>query len=484
MENATKRQPNILLIMTDQMRGDCMGTAGHPDVKTPNLDHLAACGVRYTNAYTACPSCIPARCALHTGLKQEHHGRVGYQDRVPWQYPVTMAGALAKAGYYTQCVGKMHVHPLRNLMGFHNVELHDGYLHAYRNGNVPYVENQRIADDYFYWLKTQLGIDRDVTDMGLECNSFTARPWMYEERLHPTNWVTDRSIDFLRRRDRSMPFFLMASYLRPHPPFDAPEYFFSMYRDMELTPPPIGDWAYADRLRRLGRFTDADTGSCDPELMRQARIGYYACISHLDNQIGRLLDALRDDGCHQDTVILFTSDHGELLGDHHTFRKTRPYQGSIHIPLLMARVPGIKPGSVSDRLTELRDILPTLTELAGVDTPEGVDGVSLLQDPDREYLHGEHSGGDLGNHYIVTKTDKYCWFTQSGREQYFRLDKDPKELHDAIEEPDCQERIAHLRSLLIQELTGREEGYTDGLRLIPGRPEKCCLSFLPPRQQS
>lgn len=484
MENATKRQPNILLIMTDQMRGDCMGTAGHPDVKTPNLDHLAACGVRYTNAYTACPSCIPARCALHTGLKQEHHGRVGYQDRVPWQYPVTMAGALAKAGYYTQCVGKMHVHPLRNLMGFHNVELHDGYLHAYRNGNVPYVENQRIADDYFYWLKTQLGIDRDVTDMGLECNSFTARPWMYKERLHPTNWVTDRSIDFLRRRDRSMPFFLMASYLRPHPPFDAPEYFFSMYRDMELTPPPIGDWADADRLRRLGRFTDADTGSCDPELMRQARIGYYACISHLDNQIGRLLDALRDDGCHQDTVILFTSDHGELLGDHHTFRKTRPYQGSIHIPLLMARVPGIKPGSVSDRLTELRDILPTLTELAGVDTPEGVDGVSLLQDPDREYLHGEHSGGDLGNHYIVTKTDKYCWFTQSGREQYFRLDKDPKELHDAIEEPDCQERIAHLRSLLIQELTGREEGYTDGLRLIPGRPEKCCLSFLPPRQQS
>ena len=484
MENATKRQPNILLIMTDQMRGDCMGTAGHPDVKTPNLDHLAACGVRYTNAYTACPSCIPARCALHTGLKQEHHGRVGYQDRVPWQYPVTMAGALAKAGYYTQCVGKMHVHPLRNLMGFHNVELHDGYLHAYRNGNVRYVENQRIADDYFYWLKTQLGIDRDVTDMGLECNSFTARPWMYEERLHPTNWVTDRSIDFLRRRDRSMPFFLMASYLRPHPPFDAPEYFFSMYRDMELTPPPIGDWADADRLRRLGRFTDADTGSCDPELMRQARIGYYACISHLDNQIGRLLDALRDDGCHQDTVILFTSDHGELLGDHHTFRKTRPYQGSIHIPLLMARVPGIKPGSVSDRLTELRDILPTLTELAGVDTPEGVDGVSLLQDPDREYLHGEHSGGDLGNHYIVTKTDKYCWFTQSGREQYFRLDKDPKELHDAIEEPDCQERIAHLRSLLIQELTGREEGYTDGLRLIPGRPEKCCLSFLPPRQQS
>ncbi len=87
-----KRKPNILFIMTDQMRGDCMGIAGHPDVKTPYLDHLASSGVHYTNAYTACPSCIPARCALHTGLKQEHHGRVGYQDRVPWNYPVTMAG--------------------------------------------------------------------------------------------------------------------------------------------------------------------------------------------------------------------------------------------------------------------------------------------------------------------------------------------------------------------------------------------------------
>lgn len=481
MEKTTKRQPNILLVMTDQMRGDCMGAAGHPDVKTPNLDHLAAMGVRYENAYTACPSCIPARCALHTGLKQEHHGRVGYQDRVAWRYSVTMAGELAKAGYYTQCVGKMHVHPLRNLMGFHNVELHDGYLHAYRNGNIPYAENQRIADDYLYWLKTQLGIHRDVTDTGLECNSFTARPWMYEEQLHPTNWVTDRSIDFLRRRDRSMPFFLMASYVRPHPPFDAPECFFALYRDKELTPPPIGDWADADRLKKLGRLTDADTGSCDPELMRQARIGYYACISHLDNQIGRLLDALKDDGCYQDTVILFTSDHGELLGDHYTFRKTRPYQGSIHIPLLMAGAPGIRPGSTSRRLTELRDILPTLTALAGAEPPDGIDGVSLLQDPGREYLHGEHSGGDLGNQYIVTETDKYCWFMQSGREQYFRLDQDPKELHDAIGDPECQERIAFLRSLLVQELAGREEGYSDGMRLIPGRPQKSCLSFLPER---
>lgn len=477
--SSTEERPNILFIMTDQMRGDCMGIAGHPDVKTPYLDHLASTGVRYTNAYTACPSCIPARCALHTGLKQEHHGRVGYQDRIPWEYPVTMAGELSKNGYYTQCVGKMHVHPLRNLMGFHHVELHDGYLHAYRNGSVPYAENQRIVDDYFYWLKTQIGIDRDVTDGGLECNSFTARPWMYEERLHPTNWVTDRSIDFLRRRDRSKPFFLMASYLRPHPPFDAPEAFFQLYRNQNLTPPAMGDWADEERLQRLGRLTDADTGSVDPDLMRQAQIGYYACISHLDNQIGRLIDALKDDNSYQNTVIIFTSDHGELLGDHYTFRKTRPYQGSIHIPLIIAKAPGTRPETVCDRIAELRDILPTMVELAGGQTPEGIDGVSLLHENHREYLHGEHSGGDLGNQYIVTKEDKFCWFMESGREQYFRLDQDPQELHDAIRDPEYQDRIAYLRNILIRELEGREEGYTDGVRLIPGRKQKSCLSFLP-----
>lgn len=475
-----KNRPNILLIMTDQMRGDCMGIAGHPDVKTPYLDHLASIGVRYTNAYTACPSCIPARCALHTGLSQEHHGRVGYQDRVPWEYPVTMAGELAKAGYYTQCVGKMHVHPLRNLLGFHHVELHDGYLHSYRSGKVPYAENQRIADDYFYWLKTQIGIDRDVTDEGLECNSFTARPWMYEERLHPTNWVTDRSIDFLRRRDRSRPFFLMSSYLRPHPPFDAPSCFFDLYRDKNLTPPVVGDWADEERLHLLGRLTDADTGSVDPELMRQAQIGYYACISHLDNQIGRLLDALKDDDSYHNTIILFVSDHGELLGDHRTFRKTRPFQGSIHIPLIIAGAPGMKKGTTCDQLAELRDILPTLVELAGGEVPQGIDGVSLLHDCQREYLHGEHSGGDLGNQYIVTKRDKYCWFMKTGKEHYFRLDEDPQELHDAIDDPDCQERIEYLRQILVKELEGREEGYSDGSRLVAGRKQKSCLSFLLP----
>ena len=372
------KQPNIILIMTDQLRGDCLGYAGHPDVKTPYLDTLASTGVMFSRAYSACPSCIAARAALHTGMAQNHHGRVGYKDGVSWNYEHTMAGELSKAGYYTQCVGKMHVHPLRNYLGFHNVELHDGYLGAARSSSLPWQESQLVADDYFYWLKQELGVTADVTDTGIECNSFISRPWMHEEKYHPTNWVTERSIDFLRRRDPGKPFFLMASYLRPHPPFDAPQHYFNLYSNKELHPPYIGTWETDEYLKRDGRLYDSKSGPIDPELIRQAQIGYYACITHLDHQIGRLILALKEYGVYDNSIILFTSDHGEELCDHHMFRKARPYEGSCHIPLIITAgknvLTDIASSSICTDVAELRDIMPTLLDAAGAEIPDSVDG--------------------------------------------------------------------------------------------------------------
>ena len=483
MESAMN-QPNIVLIMTDQMRGDCLGIAGHPDVKTPFLDALAANGTLFDRAYSACPSCIPARAALHTGLSQEKHGRVGYMDRVPFQYPHTMAGELAKAGYYTQCVGKMHVHPLRSLMGFHNIELHDGYLGAYRQPETPYCESQNIADDYFYWLKNEKGIEADVTDTGMKCNSWVARPWIYEESLHPTNWVTTRSIDFLRRRDRSKPFFLMASYVRPHPPFDAPQCYFDMYQNRELTPPAVGDWEHPQDFERRGRIYDSSTGPIDPEMIRQAQIGYYACITHLDHQIGRLLQALTDQGLRDNTVILFTSDHGEELCDHHMFRKCRPYEGSCHIPMIISgpqALTGGRPGQVCHSVVELRDIMPTLLDIAYAAVPEETDGKSMMpmvSNPEksiREWLHGEHLYGDDSNHYIVTSRDKFIWYSQTGEEQYFDLSNDPRELHNAMRDAECKKRAETLRAYLTEALTGREEGFVRDGRLQTRCPMICNL---------
>jgi arylsulfatase A-like enzyme len=126
----------------------------------------------------------------------------------------------------------------------------------------------------------------------------------------------------------------------------------------------MGDWADRDTVKRSGYRYDSSEGSVDPELMKQAQIGYYACLTHLDHQIGRILQALEQEGILNDTIILFCSDHGELLGDHHTFRKTRPYQGSVHVPLFF-RIPGEKGGVRYGTAACLEDIMPTLIELAG-----------------------------------------------------------------------------------------------------------------------
>ncbi|MFA6947643.1 MAG: arylsulfatase [Eubacteriales bacterium] len=471
-------RPNILLITADQWRGDCLGCMGHPDVLTPHLDDLAQNGIAFEHAYTACPSCIPARAALHTGMSQEHHGRVGYRDGVRWDYPHTLAGELTRAGYQTQCVGKMHVHPLRNSLGFMNVELHDGYLHYYRNPSRGLYDDQRVADDYIYWLKKELGAQADVTDTGIDCNSWTARPWPYPEYTHPTNWATDRAIDFLRRRDPDMPFFLNVSYVRPHPPLDAPQAFFDMYDSAALTAPAMGDWADGERIKREGRSVSSATGPIDEKLRRMAQAGYYAAITQIDYQIGRLTEALFSAGVSGNTIIMFTSDHGEMLCDHNLFRKSLPYEGSAHVPMIISgsitrdgifRALRSKP----DKLIELRDVMPTLLSFAGADIPETVDGMNIMDTREREYIHGEHINGVDSNQWIVTKKDKYIWFCQRNEsdaqyEQYFDLSCDPTELYNGIRDGEYTGRAEYLRSILVRELSARQEGFVQNGRLATG----------------
>ena len=479
------KKPNIILLMCDQLRGDCLSFADHPDVKTPYLDTLAADGAFFENGYSACPSCIPARAALLTGRSQTKHGRVGYQDGIDWNYEHYLAEELTKNGYYTQCVGKMHVHPPRLLCGFQGMRLHDGYIGHYRKANTPYWMHQNVSDDYMRFLKDHLGHDADVNASGVENNSWVTHPWIYEERYHPTNWVVDESIRFLETRDRTKPFFLTASFVRPHPPFDAPQSYYDLYKDKQLREPAHGDWVDPSLTEQYGRVLDSVHGCRDDEMRHQAMAGYYACITHIDHQIGRLITALENDETYHDTIIVFTADHGEMLFDNNCFRKVLPYEGSTHIPMIVHVGKNIKKVTPfrSDSVVELRDIMPTLLEFAGIDIPDTVDGISMAPEiigekpHQREYLHGEHSGGVQSNHYIVTSHDKYIWFSQTGREQYFNLDQDPREAHDLIHEQAYQDRIHTLRSHLIDELKDREEGYTDGRQLLKGTP-KATLDWL------
>jgi arylsulfatase A-like enzyme len=276
------------------------------------------------------------------------------------------------------------------------------------------------------------------------------------------------------------------SYVRPHPPFDAPQCFFDMYRNKNLRPPFMGDWTDYERLEAEGRVFDSSTGPIDPDLKTAAQIGYYAAITQIDYEFGRFREAMFSHGLDQNnTIILFVSDHGELLCDHGLFRKSLPYQGSAGIPLVVSaprscirqasggtqQIPNLR-----NRIVELRDVMPTLLALCGLEIPDTVDGKNIFAPEwDREYIHGEHLYGIGSCQWIVTETDKFIWFSDIGQRQYFDLVRDPNELHNAIEDPEYAERIRKLESYLIEELRWREESFVQEEKLTSSVPVKAVL---------
>ncbi|MFG2675266.1 arylsulfatase [Streptomyces sp. NPDC048445] len=471
-------QPNIVLICVDQWRGDALSAAGHPVVRTPYLDRLAARGTRFSRAYSATPTCVPARVALMTGQSQEAHGRVGYTDGIPFDrtHPVSLPRELGRAGYQTMAIGKMHVWPERSRIGFDDVLLHDGYLHFARRRDK---RDLREVDDYLPWLRKQPGAtaDEDYTDNGLDCNTVVARPWDKPESLHPTNWAAAEAVNWLYRRDPTRPFFLYLSFHRPHAPLDPPQWAFDQYVGGEPSDPIVGDWtADWDEFRRDGA-ADALVGRQSDDVHHRAKAGYYGHMSHIDQQINRFLDALGEHGLRDNTVVVFVSDHGDMMGDHDMYRKGYAYEGSAHVPLIVSAPAGTGPaGGVVDQVTELRDVMPTLLDLAGVPVPEGVDGRSLAPylrgeaAPGwRASLHGEHAILGQSCQWVTDGRQKFVWLSGKGNEQFFDLTEDPHEEHNLVNDPAREEEVARWRQLLVNALSGREEGYVVNGRLVPGR---------------
>ena len=179
-------QPNIVFIMTDQWRGDCLSIAGHPVVETPNLDEMARTGTWFQRAYSACPSCIAARAALMCGQTPSTVGRLGYQDCVPWRYKTTLMTELSAGGYQTHCVGKTHFYPERIHLGFQSIESYE-CLQSHDGDHI---------NDYHAWLRNQSGGPWDENAHGLASNSWIARPSHLPEHLHVNSWTVERSINF------------------------------------------------------------------------------------------------------------------------------------------------------------------------------------------------------------------------------------------------------------------------------------------------
>ncbi len=462
---------NVVMIVVDQMRFDCLKASGNPYISTPTLDMFAKEGCQFTNAYSSVPTCVPARASLLTGLKPKNHRRVGYQDGIPWEYEKTLPQTFKDLGYQTECIGKMHVYPERNRLGYEHVELHDGYLHYSRKANDSYNHQYENIDDYLYWLKQQQGVATDLIDSGLDCNSWDARPWPLREELHPTNWVATKSIEFLRRRDPTKPFFLKMSFTHPHAPLDPPQYYFDLYQERLKNVTSFFELGQWEQDFHFGEVTSniAMSGKLDLEDQKRMIAAYYGSITHIDHQINRFYMRLIEYGLQANTIILFVSDHGDQLGEHDLLRKGYPYQGSIHIPLLVYSAGNHlqMKEHCSDTLVELRDIFPSLVDLATGKAVDGIDGHSFKDSlyekghEIHEYLHGEHALGNFSSQFILTKEWKYIWLPYYQKEQLFHLTEDPTEKVDVIAEEKYEKVKNQLKEILINELKDREEGFVE-----------------------
>ncbi|MBN1673619.1 MAG: sulfatase-like hydrolase/transferase [Kiritimatiellae bacterium] len=452
-------RPNLLLILTDHWRGDCLGRLGHPAVETPHVDSISGEGVTFTNAFTPCASCIAARRSIMTGMTPNTHGMLGYEDGRPWPYRRTLAGELARAGYQTVNVGKTHFFPRRLRLGF---------------------EELIVPADYDEWLAHETGLRGARFAHGVHQNSWMARPTHLRETQTQECWYVDRAIERLEKRDPTRPFFLCLSFNGPHPPWCPPAWYFDLFMAKDLPPPMVGDWArhYADEARYP---LDVNTykGRLSPELNHRARAGYFACLAWIDAQIGRFMLFLAQRRLFENTLILFTSDHGEMLGDHNLWRKVNACDPSARVPFILRMPAGrrARANEHDDSPVGLEDIMPTLLDAAGVPAPEPVEGRSVLPllrgEPAgwRAYYHHEHAPfyePDYAYQCLTSRDWKYIWNPITGAELLFDRRADPYELHDLSAEPDPADALRDWRATLAATLAGRPEGMSDGTALRTG----------------
>jgi arylsulfatase len=464
--------PNVILIVADQWRGDALGADGNAAVQTPNLDYLASRGIRFRHAYTACPSCIAARSILCTGMDQWHTGVLGMgrgQGSIPQDFPHTLAHEFSAAGYRTHLVGKGHFSPQRALMGFQSQELDE-------SGRV---ESSGFRDDYRGWFETNAPVGVTPDDHGIDWNAWQSRPWHVQEHLHPTAWTMSRAIEFLKNRRVGQPFFLNLSFARPHSPYVPPAAYFEYYIGQPTPSPSVGDWAAMnDRVEDVVN-PNAWRGKLSDARIHRARAGYYGEITFIDAQIGRLFNFMGRFMPAElaDTCIVFISDHGDMQGDHHLWRKTYAYEGSARIPFIVVP-PRKRPARrVADEVVELRDVMPTLLDLTGLPIPKTVIGRSVAAAFDapatdwRPYIHGEHCqayGREQEMQYVTDGRRKFIWLPRINVEQFFDLENDPGECHNKIDAPDRQGEIAAWRRHLTDELARRDCGWTrDGKPVCP-----------------
>ncbi|MDA3959334.1 MAG: sulfatase-like hydrolase/transferase [Planctomycetota bacterium] len=420
-------RPDILVIMTDQQRWDALGCAGNPDIKTPHLDALAADGVYHAESFCPFPICTPSRFSALSGRYARQHFGSNNHSGLPPGVP-TWPKALRSAGYRTACVGKMHFAPTYLDVGFDHMTL------AEQNGPG------RDDDDYHRYLRER-GL-HDQVDLLDQVGEFRERAqadyWSslgalesnLSEEHHSTTWIGDRCLDDIAAwGDHGN--CLMAGFIKPHHPFDPPAPWSEMYDPDALSLVP--GWTDAPLARDLAEHTGFfPHDQWDEAALRRCMALYYASISQIDSQVGRIIDALKAAGRYDNTMIVFTADHGEYLGFHHLLLKNNHmYDPVMRVPLIIKYPEQTRRGEHDERLVTNLDLAPSICACAGITwhrSPLSIDLTDTTQD--RDCLFAET---DQGREYMV-RTKQHKLLVTPENSFLFDLSTDPQEMTDCAAE--------------------------------------------------
>jgi len=415
---------NLLFIISDEHQARALSSAGHPIVQTPHIDGLASRGVRFENCYTSCPICVPARASLATG---QYTHSIGYWDNA-MAYDGKLrswAHILAENGIRVDSVGKLHFRNDTDPTGFNEqiIPMHimDGIGAVWGAVRDPLPETPRKTEMF---MQIGAGLSKyNEYDLAVTQNSI--------------NWLSESE-----RKDA--PWMLYAGYVAPHFPLVVPEEFLNMYDPADMPLPklhPKTDYQCHPWLARMNEYTHYDGELISDDNRRLAIACYYGLCSFLDHQIGRLLEAIDIAGFGGNTTIIYTSDHGEMLGMRGRWGKSVLYRESTEIPLIIAGN-GIQKGGVHRGATSLLDLPPTFLEFFGVDIPYDWPGISLQQtltgneDLDRMVFSEYHAASSPSGAFMVAnarwKYHYYCGYPP----ELFDLLNDPDEVVNLADDPD------------------------------------------------
>lgn len=443
------QRPNLLIVMADQMAAPALPFYGHPLVQAPNLRALAQNGILFENAYCNSPLCAPSRASMVTGQLPSRIGTYDNAAELPASIP-TFGHYLREMGYYTCLCGKMHFVGPDQLHGFEERLTTDIYP-----ADFAWTPDWEHPERRPSWYHNMLSIVQAGT-----CLTSNQLDFDEEVAFHAT-----RKIHQLAREGSDRPFCLFVSFAHPHDPFAITREYWDRYDhdeiDLPALPPIPGD-QLDPHSRRLVHVCDLDRYQQTEERVRRARHAYYGAISYVDDKVEQLVQALEAAGLMDNTIIVFTSDHGEMLGERGLWYKMNFFEWSVRVPLLFYGPERFTPRRV-DRCVSLVDLLPTLVELGaghsgGHALSDAVDGESLLP-----ILQGDESSGPgiVVGEILCEGAIAPCFMIRRGRYKYIYSEPDPELLFDLEADPDELDNLAHrpefeaVRTEFFQEVMSR-----------------------------